>query len=297
MWDCAIVGGGPAGLTAATYLGRFKRQIVLIDAGESRLARVPLSRNVPGFPAGVAGRDLLARMQDQASRYGAVFRAGRIDRIKRAPTGFSLVMGEQRIAAKTVLLATGAKLVEPDVPNLDHALANGLIRYCPICDGYEAQGKNIATLGGRPGAIAEAHFLRTYSERVTYLWLGEGRPTDEERSIALAEGIRVSEAPLRELRIENTVEATMDGESERFDVLYPCLGCDPVNELAVGVSIDVTKQGGIRADAHQRTSVEGIYAAGDVLQGLDQIASACGQAAIAATAIHNDLKSRSQTAG
>jgi thioredoxin reductase (NADPH) len=180
MWDCAIIGGGPAGLTAATYLGRFKRDVVLIDAGESRLKRIPRSRNVPGFPDGISGAELHARMQDQASRYGALFRAGEVQAIKRGAEGFSLRLEHQTIEARTVLLATGAKLIEPELAELDSALAAGLIRYCPICDGYEAQDKNIAVLGGRPGAIAEAHFLRTYSARVSYFWQDDGKPTPAE---------------------------------------------------------------------------------------------------------------------
>lgn len=89
MWDCIIVGGGAAGLTAATYLGRFQRDVLLVDAGGSRLKRVPLTLNTPGFPDGIAGEELLARLQDQASRYGALFRAGAIEQIERASRGFA----------------------------------------------------------------------------------------------------------------------------------------------------------------------------------------------------------------
>jgi thioredoxin reductase (NADPH) len=290
MWDCAIIGGGPAGLTAATYLGRFKRSVVLIDAGQSRLKRIPLTRNAPGFPDGIAGQELYARLRQQACRYGGVFRSGMIETVAPSPNGFALTLGAETISAKTVLLATGAHLFEPDLPNHDEALSRGLIRYCPICDGYEAQNKRIAVLGGRAGGAAEAHFLRTYSERVTYLWQDEGEPTAAERRAAEACGIRVAQAPLKTLRVGGQVEAACgDGAPEAFDVLYPCLGCDPQSALAGAAGAQLSPQGGVTVDMHQQTSIKGFFAAGDVLQGLDQIASACGQAAIAATAIHNAL--------
>ena len=295
MWDCAIIGGGPAGLTAATYLGRFKRDVVLIDAGASRLKRVPHTRNTPGFPDGIAGADLLARLQDQASRYGALFRAGTIETIERTERGFDLRLGSEHLKAKTVLLATGAHLTEPDLPNLDEALWRGLIRYCPICDGYEAHDKNIAVLGARSGGIAEAHFLRTYSDHVTYLWQGEGEPTGAERNAAEARGIRVAQAPVKTLRVAEQVEAVCgDSPPEAFDVLYPCLGCDPQSELARQAGARVSPEGGVIVDALHHTTIKRLYAAGDVLQGLDQIASACGQAAIAAVAIHNALREQDE---
>jgi thioredoxin reductase (NADPH) len=295
MWDCAIIGGGPAGLTAATYLGRFKRNVVMVDAGESRLKRVPLSRNVPGFADGVSGLELHQRMHDQAARYGAVFRAGRIERIERSDGGFLLQCGEAEIEASTVLLASGAKLVEPELPDTEAALARGFIRYCPICDGYEVQGKRIAVLGGRPGAIAEAHFLRTYSPRIGYFWREAGKPTEDERTAAGALGIAVAAGPLTALRIDRGVELTSDGVTQAFDVLYPSLGGGPQSSLACAVGARTSPDGGVKVDARQETRAAGFFAAGDVLQGLDQIASACGQAAIAAVAIHNRLRGGQDT--
>jgi thioredoxin reductase (NADPH) len=290
MWDCVIVGGGPAGLTAATYLGRFRRRVLLVDAGESRLKRIPLTRNAPGFPDGIAGRDLHARLQSQASRYGAVFCAGRVNAARKASDGFSLSVGDDLISARTVLLATGARLTEPSVEDLDRGVEQGLIRYCPICDGYEVRDRSIAVLGGRPDAIAEAHFLRTYSERVAYYWIAELAPTLEERDCARANGITVAPKPTLRIRLlENVVELIGDAGAATADVLYPCLGCEPASELARELRAGLSAQGGVQTNAHQQTSVAGCYAAGDVLQGVDQIASACGQAAIAAVAIHNAL--------
>ena len=289
MWDCAIIGGGPAGLTAATYLGRFKRDVVLIDSGESRVKRIPLARNVPGFASGVSGLDLYARLLDQAARYGALFRGGRAHDLQRTENGFRVMFGADEIEARTVLLATGAALIEPELANLDAALAAGQLRYCPICDGFEASGKRIAVLGGRSGALAEAHFLQTFSDDVTYFWQGAGRPSKHEHERAAANGIKIAATPITRLTITDTVEIASGDRAGAFDVLYPSLGCVPQSDLARVLGAHVSASGGIRVDAHQGAGVEGLYAAGDVLQGLDQIASACGQGAIAAVAIHNRL--------
>ena len=291
MWDCIIIGGGAAGLTAATYLGRFEREVLLVDAGESRLKRIPLTRNTPGFPDGIKGAELLTRLQDQASRYGVLFRGGAIETLQRIDGGFQLRLGLEHLQSRTVLLATGVKLTEPAIEGLDEGLRRGLIRYCPICDAYEVRGQRVAVLGGRKGAIAEAHFLRTYSEDVTYLHLEGNAPARRELDEATDAGIHVDRRTVADVSLSQKVQVRFGDDSiEEFDTLYPCLGCAPQSDLARQAGADCSDQGGVLVDAHQQTKVAGLYAAGDVLQGLDQIASACGQAAIAAVAIHNALR-------
>jgi thioredoxin reductase (NADPH) len=295
MWDCMIVGGGAAGLTAATYLGRFRRSVLVIDAGESRMKRIPLSRNVPGFPDGVCGADLHDRMQRHAAAYGAAFMRSEATRLDKLEGGFAVSFGGRVEHARCVLLATGAQLNEPELDNLDNALAQGVLRYCPICDGYEAQNRKVAVLGGRRGAIEEAKFLRTYTSRITYLWCADAPPTCAEREDAARLGIEVAALPVAEVSVRECVTVRfVGGEASEFDVFYPCLGCGPRSDLGKTLNMAVSSEGGVLVDAHMRTSVEGLYAAGDVLHGLDQIASACGQAAIAATDIHNALRRSEQ---
>jgi thioredoxin reductase (NADPH) len=145
MHDCVVVGAGPAGLTAAIYLGRFRRDVAVIDAGASRAARIPLSRNHPGFPEGVRGRTLLARMRRQAERYGASISAGRVEGLRRTEQGFRLTSEAGEMAVRAVLLATGVADVEPTIPGVDEAVAQGLIRICPICDGRLLVGEHQET--------------------------------------------------------------------------------------------------------------------------------------------------------
>lgn len=287
IYDCIVIGGGAAGLCAATYLARYRRDILVIDAGESRLQRIPLARNVPSYPDGIAGPELLLRLTRQAERYGVPFLPAKVTSLEFAAQGFR-VLAEQTHLARTVLLATGVELVEPYVQGIDRAVREGLIRYCPICDGFETAGMNVAVFGVRNLALKEAGFLRRFTDRVTVLCEADDGGSPE---IAEPDGVRVVNAPVRSLgAAARSIKVTFtSGEVLTFDALYPSLGCEPRSGLLRPLDGDVSSSGGILTDEHQRTTVPGVYAAGDVLEGLDQIASAFGQAAIAATTIHNDL--------
>jgi thioredoxin reductase (NADPH) len=148
-FDTLIIGGGPAGLTAALYLARFRRNVLVIDGGKSRAALIPMSHNHPGF-SGIGGQALLEKMAQHALRFGATIENGAVDELKRNDGGFIARTADRTFAARTVILATGIKDVEPELEGRDAALASGVLRYCPVCDGYEAIGKNIAV--GGPGS-------------------------------------------------------------------------------------------------------------------------------------------------
>src|SRR5690606_7717324 len=132
-----IVGAGPAGLTAAIYLARFHLSIRLFDSGSSRAALIPCTHNHAGFPEGISGRELLERMIQQAERYGARRELARVTRIEPADEGFTVCAETREYRARTVLLATGVINNRPaglDDALHTRALADGLLRYCPICD-------------------------------------------------------------------------------------------------------------------------------------------------------------------
>ena len=293
--DCLIVGGGPAGLTAAIYLARFRRRAVLVDAGSSRAAWIPISHNHPGFPDGIAGEELLARMRAQAGRYGASILAGEIGRLERRADGFTATMADGlRLRARHVLLATGGEDQPPpmDLPTLEEAVGRGLLRYCPICDAYEARDRRIALVGARKCRVHEALLLRGYTSDLTVLTLREPWDLAEEERATLAEaGIGLIEAPIAELAIEgeSLVARTCEGHSHRFDTLYAALGMRARSGLARSLGAEHDADGALAVDRHQETTVPGLYAAGDLVQGLAQISVAMGHAAIAATAIHNRL--------
>jgi thioredoxin reductase (NADPH) len=290
--DCLIIGAGPAGLTAALYLARFGRRFAIIDDARSRAARIPLSHNIPFFEQGIAGTALLQRQISHVGRYGVAILPGRITSLRRHDSGFTAERAEPGAAALTarhILLATGAIDIEPELPDLPHAVQSGLVRYCPICDGFEARGKRIAVLGHAAHALAEAVFIaRTYSHDVTLLTLG-GTLDPAQRELARAHHLKLLEHPIRSLRIlDGKIDSLhVDGQDFRFDVLYSALGLQYRTGLGESLGAALDEAGGLCVDRHNQTTVPGLYAAGDVARGLDQIAVAMGDAAIAATHIHN----------
>lgn len=295
--DCLVVGGGPAGLTAALYLARFRRRFLVVDGNAPRAAWIPVSHNIPLFADGIGGPEILARQREHAGRLGVGIRAGRVTRLEKTPDAFLATVeddggGSASLRARRVLLATGAVDVEPDLPDLPAAVQQGLVRYCPICDGYEARDHRIAVIGHGDRGLGEAVFIaRTYSRDVTLLTLGQRLALDpRQREKAAHHGIRVVEAPVAALEVRDGRIAAMqtgDGAEHRFDILYSALGLRYRTGLAAALGAEQDPSGALLVDEHNQTTVRGLYAAGAIVRGLDQIVVAMGHAAVAATHIHN----------
>ena len=286
--DCLIIGGGPAGLTAAIYLARFRRNVLLVDDGQSRARLIPESHNYPGFPDGISGPKLLAELREQAETYGARLQNGRVNALRKDGEVFVADVGGDEIRARHVLLASGIVDEAPDLPGLKDAIYRGALRFCPICDGFEALDKRIGVLGPLHTAAPKAEFLRTYSSDVLLLPT-EDAPKERADELKRA-GIMVEERVLDVERSGEQISAVFaHGRRLPVDVLYPALGCTVRSELATNLGACCNDQGNLHVDDKQRTSVAGLYAAGDVVTDLHQISVATGHAAIAATAIHNSL--------
>jgi thioredoxin reductase (NADPH) len=194
---------------------------------------------------------------------------------------------------KTVLIATGVVNRRPEMKPEQHddAVARGLLRYCPVCDGFEVTDKAVAVIGSGAKAFEEALFLRSYTRDVTLLspHLADGLSPSEAKRLR-AYGIRVEQGPITSLTFEhNVVRATTKKSVGEFASAYPALGSDVRSGLAARLGARLSDEGCINVDGHQRTTVSRLYAAGDVVIGLDQISHAMGQAGVAATAIRNDL--------
>jgi thioredoxin reductase (NADPH) len=294
--DCLIVGAGPAGLVAATYLTRFHRRVEVVDAGTSRARWIPTSHNVPGFPFGVAGRELLEKMRTQAEGYGAPITSGRITTLERDGDAFAARDGQGRsYLASNVLLATGIvdrmPAFEGSADALEGAIAAGTIRLCAVCDAYEASDEAIAVYGPADEAIRHALFLRTFSRRVAAVRSEAGEPSSECAALAREARVEVLPASHR-LQHDPAGGCTIvfgGGDRRHFDTVYPVLGGDAQSQLAIALGARVDDGGGLIVDAKQQTTVDGLHAIGDVVSALNQISVAVGHAAIAATAIHRRL--------
>ena len=288
--DVVVVGAGPAGLTAATYLARFHRDFVVVDAGKSRARWIPASHNCPGFPHGIGGDDLLATLRKQAAGFDVAVEDGRIERLQRDGEDFVATAADGRQwRARFVLLATGVVDVLPEMEGLEAGIAGHALRLCAVCDGYEASDARIAVLAPADAAIGHALFLRTFSRRVAAIRSEPGEPSAEQARLAAAAGIELL-PPARALRCSGTgCEVETEAGVRHFDTLYPVLGSDGQSQLATALGAVADDKGELEVDAHLQTRVDGLYAIGDVVVGLNQIGVAMGHAAIAATAVHNRL--------
>lgn len=293
LLDCVIVGGGPAGLTAAVYLARYRRRLAVVDAGESRLACIPRSRNVPGFPEGIPGRDLLARLREHAACYDVPLVQGCVQSLAGRDGAFEVHLEGRVLRARKLLLATGARDVAPELPGMEPGLAAGNVRYCPVCDGFETQRQRVAVLGRQVHGLRESLFVAGFDNQVTWLSMGSQQDVPPEDLARLRErGVLIADQMPLHIRCEpgEGIEVEMvDGRKLVFDVLYPALGLLHASELALALGAKAQDDGQLIVDDHLQTTVPGLYAAGDVAAGLNQISVAYGQAAIASTAIHNSL--------
>lgn len=293
--DCLVVGAGPAGLTASLYLARFRREIAVIDSGQSRARYIPRTRNYPGFPDGISGPELLGRLRAQAERYGARIETGLLDSLSRDGDGFVGTVGNERIRAGRVLLATGIVDKEPEMRDFREAVRHGCIRLCPICDGFEVTDTAVAIYGPAKDAGGHALFIRSFVREATVVVPRGDEPLDAgERERLERCGVHVVDSPVAEIYMTEDRRAgvrTADGRTLAFDTLYPALGERPRVEPALELGARCDEGGRLIVDAHQQTSIPGLYAAGDAVATLHQISVATGEAAIAATAIHNALRS------
>jgi len=289
MKDCVIIGGGPAGLTAALYLARFLRRVTVFDAGEGRARMIPTTHNFAPFPEGISGKDLIERMRAHARRYGATVEHATVRSVDRQGDTFHVTTDRRTETARYVIFASGVVNHRPPLSTSDHdrGVEDGLIRYCPVCDAYEIRDKRVAVLGSGAHGLAEARFIRDYSPTVTLI-PPDGAPANAR------DGIAALNAPMKGLSLSaSQVVVTLEtDEVHHFDTLYVALGTSAQSDLAASLGVRLGEDGCIVGDAGRKTNIDGVYAIGDITDGLDQIAHAMGQAAVATTAIHNALPAK-----
>jgi thioredoxin reductase (NADPH) len=293
VYDTLIIGGGPGGLSAAIYLRRFMRKVALFDRGQSRLSLIPVSHNYPGFPDGVAGTRLLDNLRCQLGRCDGEVTDGEILRLRMDDGAFVGEYTGGEVRALTVLLATGIADTGLPIESWREAIACGAVRLCPVCDGFDVIDKKIAVVSSETNPIGHAMFMRTFSPDVTLFDRSEGAILNDDECQQLeAAGVQYIRSAVRDVSMSGAMKPilnTFDGASYEFDVMYPMLGETARSELAVQLGAETGDCGELLVDQFQCTNVPGLYAIGDVVRGLNQISVAAGQAAVAATRIHNSL--------
>jgi thioredoxin reductase len=285
--DVAIIGAGPAGLTAALVLGRMRRRVVVIDADDPAHA---VSEGVHGFLGhdGVAPAELRRIGREQLRPYEDVaVHAGDAKNVERADDGFLVEAGAGKTHARIVLLATGVRYVTPAIDGIDEVWARGAF-HCPYCHGWEVRGERLAALGA--GAAHLALVLRSLSDDVVVLADGD-RPEGEEAEQLRRARIEVAEQPVARLEAENGRLARIvfaDGSSDERTGLFfaPSFAASP---LAERLGCELDDAGTIMVDDDGRTSVPGMFAAGDAALKKKAVSLAAASGARAAFAINVEL--------
>lgn len=296
-FDTVIIGGGAAGLTAATYLQRFKRRTLVIDTNRSRLRAIPLIRNLVGYSDGIAGRTLLRRLRMQAGKYGAkVIEGNAVAKVKRGI--FEIQVGDSIYHSPSVVLATGVRDRQPPIDNYLDLCARGALAYCPICDGYDHSQEKIGVIVDSPSDFGKIKFLYDFSSNLHVIFTGNKPvPAKFEKKLARAVA-KVHIGKIETLTVNpknrNLIVKLQEQKAFELQTAYVQLGFDVPDEAIKNmVSLNRNSEGRFITDRHQQTSIRGLYAIGDCADSLAQVSVAVGEAAIAATHIHNQLWKKS----
>jgi thioredoxin reductase len=292
-YDIAIVGGGPAGLSAAVWTARYLHRVVLIDSGDPRNWETRGVNGYLGLPK-VTPAELRGRGRDECRTYGVDLLDA--DVIAIEPTGeepFSVALrAGARLQARRVLLAYGLRDVWPDIQGLTHVYgANAHV--CPDCDGYEARGRKVVVIGNGRRAVGMALDLTTWTDRIIICTNGKPAELSDEYCGKLdALNIPVLASPVKRVCYVGTSISCLeleDGMQLDADKIFFSLAQYPSDDLGGQLGCERDEGGHIIVDEHLHTSVRNVYAAGDLIPGPQLAIAAAADGAIAALSMHKSL--------
>jgi thioredoxin reductase len=295
VYDVVIVGGGPAGLSAALVLGRCRRQVLVCDSGTPRNAA---SRGLHGYLTrdGVAPLEFLRLAREELRQYGIEPRAATVTDIACTKEGFTLTLdGGDTIAARTVLLATGVTDRLPDVPGIEECYGI-TVHHCPYCDGWEVRDRRLVVLGQSVSAAGLALSLKTWSRDIAICTNGPARITARHRR-----QLDEQQVPIHESRIEQVDHVS--GHVQRLllasgtvvpcDAIFFSTGQQPKSDIPRQLGCQLTRKGVVKTDHLGKTAVPGLYVAGDASRDVQFVIVAAAEGAKAAVAINKSLQALS----
>ena len=292
IYDCIIIGGGPAGLTCAIFLGRYRRRVLLCDSGRPRNYA---SRAVHGFIGqhNIDPAELRRRGREEAIDAGVEICDCTVSKIESIGDEFCVTTTAGTMRTRRVALAYGVRDLVPEIPNITDFYP-GSVYHCPDCDGYEVTGKRVGVIGHGKRVVGLALKLRQWTDELTIFVNGNTREfTKEEMSKALAEGIDIKDEKVLTLtgHGDQLSHAVLDtGERVEIDALFFSIGTVRSCTLAEDLGCQVfEEQPCIVVDDYKQTTVEGVYAIGDLAPGSQLAVTSAADGAVAAIAINKSL--------
>ncbi|WP_461162972.1 NAD(P)/FAD-dependent oxidoreductase [Arthrobacter sp. R4-81] len=290
-FDVVIVGGGAAGLSAALVLSRARRKVLVVDSGAQRNS--PAS-HMHGFLSrdGLPPAELLVIARQEVTGYGAHVLNGEVtDLVACGKSRFqALLSGGRRIATRRLLVATGLQDELPGIPGLTNRWARDVL-HCPYCHGYEVRDLQLGVLGGAPDAVRYAQIVRQWAKDVV-LFVPAESLTNVHRSELVARSIGIVEGDVRRVVVEDDLLSGVemeDGAIIRRDALFVPPRFIPNNSLLIGLGCELDEAGWAVRDSSGRTTVPGVWIAGNVANPRAQVITAAGEGSAAAMAINADL--------
>lgn len=292
IYDAIIVGGGPAGLTCAIFLGRYRRPVLVIDSGRPRNYA---TTGIHGFLGqhSIAPSELLTRGRAEAESCGVDFRDGKVTKIEKDGDAFEVTAGDDVLRARRIVLAYGVRDTLPEIPEIERFYGK-TIHHCPDCDGYESRDQRIGIIGWGKSAVALALKMLQWSDDVVVFTHGHDREwDDEEHSKLLAERIDIKDEQIVALEGDGSaLSAAVLSTGERVAVgrIFFNIKVERSATLAeeLGCEVDPSKPD-VKVNEHRETTVEGVYAIGDLVEGAQLAITAAADGAIAAIAINKSL--------
>ncbi len=291
-YDVIVVGGGPAGLSAALVLGRSCRSVLVCDAGEPRNER---SRGLHGYLTrdGILPADFLSIGREQLAPYGVDFIPEGVSHVARDADGFTVTLASgARHSSRKLLLATGVRDHVPDIPGFAEMFGRS-IHHCPYCDGWEWRGKAMAAYGKRSAAFGLALSLKTWSHDVMLLTGGPGLLSAAQRQELQRFDISVRERRIARLEgTDHMLERVVfdNGESIARDAIFLNTGAQQQCTIAAGLGCVLTHKGVVKTGNRQETNIPGLYVAGDASKDVQMVIVAASEGVKAAQAINEEMQ-------
>ncbi len=292
MYDVIIVGGGPAGTSAAMLLGRCLRHVLLFDSGKSRNR---WSNSMNGFISrdGTNPVEFIQMARQELGKYKVEVKNKVVTNVRRVENYFEVEdQDEQCYLARKVLLATGLKDRVPEIPGIEEKYGKS-VHHCPYCDGWESRNKALGAYGLGRDAVGLSLSLRTWSSDVTLYTNGTRKLRREDTALLERNEIKICTAPIERLAGEGSSLAEIilqGGRSLKCEALFFATGSEQQCSLAKTLGCDFTSKGVVKTYQHQQTNIPGLYVAGDAARDMQLVIVAAAEGTKAGVMINKELQ-------